>query len=162
MLYLAQVQKEGLLGQTALRLLAYQISENAWAVIAEENTALNAEAMLQFAHDSPANAFSEGVLVLAEIAATREILSIESATNWVLYLLQQYLTKNMTLDFLQQEVEKAEKWRQSLTLQSQALSRRAIEIEARREQIQTLEEKLQREKQLLEMMAAKLKSQPHQ
>ena len=99
--------------------------------------------------------------MLVEITDRQEILSIQEATNWVLKLVEQYLTKGITLDFLQQECEKAEQCRQILTLQSQELSRRAIEIEARREQIQTLEEKLHREKQLLEMMAAKLKAQPN-
>lgn len=166
MLYLAQVNKEATLGQIALQLLAYQTSDNTWAMIAEEKATLNTETMLHFSAssvpDSSVNAFSEGVLVLAEIADNHKILSIKSATNWVLSLVQKYLTKDITLDFLQEEAEKTEEWRQSLTLQSQKLSRRAIEIEARQEQIQSLEEKIQREKYLLEIMAAKLKSQPHQ
>jgi hypothetical protein len=45
---------------------------------------------------------------------------------------------------LQQEVERAEEWRQSLTLQNQDLARRTLELEARREQIQALEESLKR------------------
>jgi hypothetical protein len=45
-------------------------------------------------------------------------------------------------------------------LQSQELSRRLIEVEARREQIQNLEAKLQQEKQLLESSIAQLKKGP--
>jgi len=47
---------------------------------------------------------------------------------------------------LQQEVERAEQWRQSLTIQNQDLARRSLELEARREQIQALEESLKRER----------------
>lgn len=81
---------------------------------------------------------------------------MRSATNWVLELVYRYLTTGITPDFLQLEAEKAEEWRQSLTLQSQALSRRLIEVEARREQIQNLEAKFQQEKQLLESTIAQL------
>ena len=45
-------------------------------------------------------------------------------------------------------------------LQSQELSRRMIEVETRREQIQNLEETLKREKRLLRMVAEKLRQQP--
>jgi hypothetical protein len=45
-------------------------------------------------------------------------------------------------------------------LQSQELSRRLIEVEARREQIQTLETKLQQEKELLESAIAQLNIPP--
>ncbi|WP_449417585.1 hypothetical protein [Phormidium nigroviride] len=158
MLHLAQVEKERTLGQIALRLLACQQPDNTWAILVEKNVFLTTDTILNSSFN---HTFNEGVLVLVEITDRQEILSIQEATNWVLKLVEQYLTKGITLDFLQQECEKAEQCRQILTLQSQELSRRAIEIEARREQIQTLEEKLHREKQLLEMMAAKLKAQPN-
>jgi hypothetical protein len=50
----------------------------------------------------------------------------------------------MTPAQLRQEAERAESWRQSLTLQNQDLARRSLELEARREQIQALEESLKR------------------
>lgn len=167
MLYLAQVNKEGILGQIALRLLAYQKPDKTWAVISEENANLDSGKVLSFpdnnTYESATHLLScEGVLVLVELTDSHEIFSIQDATPWVLNLVQQYLTKSITPDFLQQEATIAEEWRQFLTLQSQELSRRSLEIEARREQIQALEERLQREKNLLEMMAAKLKSNPHQ
>jgi hypothetical protein len=80
------------------------------------------------------------------------------AVNWVLELVEKYLTTGITPEFLQQEAQTAEKWRQSLTLERQALSRRSIEVEARREQIQNLEAKLQQEKQVLENAIAQLKT----
>ena len=70
------------------------------------------------------------------------------------------MTTGFRTDVLQAEAQKAEAWRQSLTLQSQELSRRLIEVEARREQIQTLETKLQQEKELLESAIAQLNIPP--
>lgn len=60
--------------------------------------------------------------------------------------MQIYLSSGMTPELLQQEVERAEQWRQSLTIQNQDLARRSLELEARREQIQALEESLKRER----------------
>lgn len=138
MLYLAQVQKKGILGKAGLRLLARQKSEHTWAVITEEEVLPAVEA----------NNFSEGLLVLAEVSHARQVTSVQDAKDWVLDIVQKFLITGITPAFLQQETERAEQWRQSLTLQSQELDRRALELEARREQVQALEESLKREKKL--------------
>lgn len=140
MLYLAQVQKKGLLGKTGLQLLARQRSENAWALLPEEETILTAEA----------NSLGEGMLVLVELTSTRQVLTVKDAKDWLLDIVQKFLVSGITPAFLQQETERAEQWRQSLTLQSQELDRRALELEARKEQIQDMEEKLKREKRTLD------------
>jgi hypothetical protein len=147
MLHLAQVVKKGTLSNADLRLLACQKAEEIWAVVLEE------DALLSTTRPCP----GEGTLVLVELADTREILQIQEATTWILALIQAYLTTGITPEFLHKEAERAEQWRQSLTLQSQELSRRALEIEARREQIEDLEEKLKQEKQELELMAVELR-----
>lgn len=144
MLHLAQIQKKGFLGKAELRLLARQKSENIWAIISEEDIVLSTEA----------NALSEGLLVLVELSNTRQVMSIREAKDWVLELVQKYLANGITPAFLRQETERAEQWRQSLTLQSQELDRRALELEARRDQIQLLEEKLKQEQKRLEAIAA--------
>lgn len=146
MIYLAQVQKKGFLGKTGLRLLACQKSGDIWALVSETEPIVTTEA----------NAFGEGILVLADIANTGQIRSINEATEWAINLIQQYLTKGLTPDFLQEQADEIEQWRQSLTLQSQELSRRALELEARRDQLQTLEEKLKKEERRLEIWAKKL------
>ncbi len=146
MIYLAQVQKKGFLGKTGLRLLACQKSGDIWALVSETEPLVTTEA----------NAFGEGILVLADIANTGQIRSINEATEWAINLIQQYLTKGLTPDFLQEQADEIEQWRQSLTLQSQELSRRALELEARRDQLQTLEEKLKKEERRLEILAQKL------
>jgi len=147
MLHLAQVQKKGFLGKAELRLLARQKSETTWALAAEADVILSVEA----------NTFGEGTLVLAEVTDDLQVTHLQDATEWVLELVQKYLIAGLTPALLQQEAERAEQWRQSLTLQSQELGRRTLEEEARREQIQELEENLKREKKELEALAQQLK-----
>jgi hypothetical protein len=137
MRYLAQVNK---LAKYHLRLLARQESENIWAIIPEE----------VFVPLKPENDVHDNLLVLVELSSSGEIENLEDATNWVIHLVQTYLTQGITPEFLQQEAERAESWRQSLTVQNQDLGRRTLELETRREQIQALEESLKREKEELE------------
>ena len=144
MLHLAQVQKQELSGKLGLRLLARQEAESTWLIITEEVVIPNAEAMLSAFHSS----LCEGLLVLVKLSSNEEIESLQNATNWVLDLVQTYLTNGIPAYFLQQETERSEKWRQTLTLQSQELARRSLEVEARREQIQALEESLKRDKEI--------------
>ncbi|MEA5502213.1 hypothetical protein VB735_03625 [Halotia wernerae UHCC 0503] len=136
MLYLAQVHRNEFLDQYQLRLLARQEIDQIWAIIPEEAFILLGKG----------NTMSEKLLVLVELSPTGDIIRLEEATNWVLHLIQAYLSTGITPDFLQQEAERAEQWRQSLTLQNQDLARRSLELEARREQIQALEESIKRDK----------------
>lgn len=144
MLHLAQVQKQKLSGKLILRLLAFQEAEYTWSTIAEEKVVPPAEVII---NANLAEQLSEGLLVLVELSPTGEIKRLENATNWVLSLVKTYLTSGITPDALQQEAERAEQWRQTLTLQTQELARRSLEVEARREQIQALEESLKRERE---------------
>ena len=137
MLYLAQVQKQKLSGQVELRLLAHQQTTYKWEVDEQEKLISVAEAI----------AFPEGGLVLIELSPKGEMLSIQDATTWVLDLVKTYLISGVTPEFLKAETERSEQWRQSLTLQNQDLSRRSLEVEARREQIQALEESFKRDKE---------------
>ena len=160
MLYLAEVQNQEILGEISLQLLACQTSDDTWAILTEESFLTLPKDFAQNPINSATNGLNEGMLVLADIGKNSKVLHIQAATNWVLELVEKYLTTGFTPDFLHQEAQKAEGWRQSLTLQSQELSRRLIEVEARREQIQNLEAKLQQEKQLLESSIAQLKIGP--
>lgn len=152
MLYLAQVQEKDVAGQAALKLLAHRKSEHFWAVLKDEENL-----PLIDLRDSDFS-YSTGRLVLVDISGDRLIQSIQDATSWVLEVVDQYLTSGVTPAFLHQEAQRAEQWRQSLTLQSQELGRRALEMEARRDQIQALEEKLKEEKRALELMEAELQT----
>ena len=144
MLYLAQVHKNDFLDQYQLRLLARQESENFWLTIADsDGVALAIETLILL---GKANAMSNNLLVLVELSPTGEIQRIEDATPWVINLVQTYLSTGITPEFLQQEAEKVESWRQNLTLQNQDLARRSLELEARREQIEALEESIKRDR----------------
>ncbi|WP_414543154.1 hypothetical protein [Nostoc sp. CCY0012] len=136
MLYLAQARKNEFLDQYQLRLLARQEADNLWVIIPEEAFILLGKG----------NTMSEKLLVLVELAESGDIEKLEEASDWVLNLVQTYLSAGMSPQDLQQEVERAESWRQSLTLQNQDLARRSLELEARREQIQALEESIKRER----------------
>jgi len=136
MLYLAQVHKNKFLDQYQLRLLARQEADSFWAIIPEEAFILLGKGI----------SITEKLLVLVELSSTGDVERLEDATNWVMDLVQTYLTTGITPQFLHQEAERAEQWRQSLTLQNQELARRSLELEARREQIQALEESLKRDK----------------
>ncbi len=157
MLYLAEVQNQEILGEISLQLLACQTSDDTWAILTEQSFLTLPKDFAQNPINPATNVLNEGMLILADIGENSKVLHIQSATNWVLELVDKYLTTGFTPNFLQQEAKKLEGWRQSLTLQSQELSRRLIEVEARREQIQNLEAKLQQEKQLLESSIAQLK-----
>lgn len=135
MLHFAQVQKEANTGETKLRLLAHQESEYTWALIEEAEVIPVVET----------DVWSNGLLVLVELSPTRQVLSIKDATDWVLDLVKNYLTSEITLDFLQQEKVRVEEGLQTLTLEKLDLSRRLLEVEARREEIQELEAKLQQQ-----------------
>ncbi|MDJ0615432.1 MAG: hypothetical protein QNJ63_01590 [Calothrix sp. MO_192.B10] len=163
MLYLAQVHKNEFLARYQLRLLARQEAEYFWVIIPEDTFILlgnkanasevkggsiSQSEILIVAHsrsDRIPFRLIEKMLVLVELSDTGEIEWVEEATNWVMNLVSNYLTTGITPDFLRQEKEQAEQWRQELTLQSQDLARRSLELEARREQIQSLEEQIKRE-----------------
>lgn len=137
MLHLAQVQNNKNVGTVELRLLARKQSETSWAIInPEKNVPL-----------TDTDSLNEGLLVLVDLCENHEVRSIKDAKDWVLEFVQQYLTIGVTPTFLKGEAERAEQWRHELTQQSQDLTRRHLEVEARREQIQVLEEELKREQQ---------------
>ncbi|WP_341732227.1 hypothetical protein [Microcoleus sp. EPA2] len=144
MLYLAQVKNQEVLGEASLELLACQNADDSWAILSEQKVLTLPKILGEVSNNFVGNILNEGVLVLADVGENSEILNLRSATNWVVELVDKYLKNGITLEFLQLEAEKAEEWRQSLTLQSQELSRRLIEVEARREQIQNLEAKFQK------------------
>lgn len=128
-------------------LLARQHSENSWALINPENVPLTNNHLL-----------NDGLLVLVDLSENREVKSIETTKEWVLDFIQTYLTTGITPSFLQEEAERSEQWRQDLTQRSQTFTQQRLEMEARREQIQTLEENLRRDTQQLESKTLQLQA----
>lgn len=146
MLYLAQVEIDPESAEIQLQVLARQESEYVWSVDNSQTLFLTKESSLD-----------EGVLVLVEIGQEQQIISIQDAKEWILSILQQYLTKNaINPQFIETEQKKVEKWRQEITAQNLELNRRALEIETRREQLQELEQELKRDREELDRLKEKL------
>lgn len=145
MLHLAQVHQPAPSQPPGLRLLAAQEADDAWIVLTGE-VLLPPDKAAQVKPDQ---------LVLADLSPENEVLQLQDAKDWVLEIIRMQ-TGDTAPTLLRDEVERAEQWRQSLTLQSQELDRRALEMEARREQIQELEEKLKEERRDLELQREQL------
>lgn len=135
MLYLADVSHNASQKSLHMRLIAQQRSEQSWQVIEEPKT-------LTFDQSEPPTLTG---LALVELSNNDQTFELRDASPWVLDVVRNYLSSGVTADFLQQEAERAEQWRQALTLQSQELGRRTLELEARMGQIQELEEKLKQD-----------------
>jgi hypothetical protein len=156
MLYLAQVQVKEQTGQVEVWLLAQQTSEYAWALLAEQKRSLVVSASEWASQMSSNDLLGVGRLLLVQVSESGQLEGIDDATPWVLNLIQVYLVSGLSPHFLRQEAERAEQWRQALTLQNQELGRQRLELEARREQIQTMEESLKQERLRLELLASQL------
>lgn len=148
MFYLAKVKKKEFAGKTMLQLLAQQKSDHFWGISPDDDSILPVDV----------EDYGEGNLVLVELSDSREVLAIQDATDWILELVESYLASGITPDLLHHEAERVEQWRQSLTLQSQEVARRALEIEARRDQIQELEKNLKQERKQLELNAMEIEA----
>lgn len=146
MLHLAQVEINPASGEIQLQVLARQESEYVWEVDNSEILLLTKESSLGL-----------GVLVLVEMDQNQQIISIQDAKDWILTILQQYLTKNaINPQFIETEQSKVEQWRQEITAQNLELNRRALEIETRREQLQELEQELKRDREELDRLQEQL------
>jgi len=135
MQYLAKVHSKYPAGSTELQLLAHNLSEHVWELITPARSVMTSQEV----------PFNEQVLVLAEIEDEDRVVALEDATEWVTDFVAEYLTLGLTPKGLEEELVRAEQWRQSLTLQTQEVRRRALETAARRDEIQNLEKRLKLE-----------------
>ena len=131
MRHLAQVQINPLTGHQQLLVLAHEQEDGSWQV--------GDRLEISFDVDS----FAVGMLVIVKLDESHKIISIHNATDWLLDVVKQHFAKGViTPDFILKEQAKIETWRQEITSQSQDLTRRQLEIETRREQLEELEKKL--------------------
>lgn len=145
MLHLAKVQKNTVSGNMELQILAYQEADGKWLLGNDKAVTLSEEYITKEA------VISEGNLVLVDLNEDNSIVSSEEAQDWVVGLVNQFLSKNTDSPrWMEEEKIKIEEWRQELTLKNQDLTRRLLEIETREEQMQELEESFKREKEELE------------
>lgn len=127
-------------------LLAQHTADYLWEPVASVQV-LKAEQVNQSSQVS----LNPGTLWLVTLTSDNppQVQQIADATDWILQVVNQYLTKGITPEFFAEEIERVEQWRQSLTLQNQEVSRRALETAARRDEIQDLEKKLKLEQEAL-------------
>ncbi|NJM97688.1 MAG: hypothetical protein HC800_11490 [Phormidesmis sp. RL_2_1] len=137
MQHLAKVYTKTSAGDIQLQLLAVNTREQTWQLITPAQIITTDQPM----------PFNEQVLVLVELDAHNVVTAFEEATQWVLDFVSEYLTLGLTPTALEAEFQRAEQWRQSLTLQSQEVRRRALETAARRDEIQDLEKRLKLEQE---------------
>ncbi|MEB3122407.1 MAG: hypothetical protein VKL41_14430 [Snowella sp.] len=134
MLYLAQVTNNPYLNGLELQLLVMETNEHLWQ---------NTSGTLYIENRETLQKFNEGVLVLVEIDENKQVLQINSATNWILGIIKEFLSEpTLTTEFIQQEEARIEQARQEITSKKLDLTRRQLEIETQREQIQAVESSL--------------------
>lgn len=145
MRYLAKVERASFLGNAVLQLLARQVDDYLWERLSQEKSV----------ETSIALGVGDGAIVLVDMEPEADkILAVEDVVPWLLAIVEQFLAQGVTPEFLTQEAERAEQWRQSLTLESQEVERRALETAARRDEIQELERNLKTAREDLDQREA--------
>lgn len=134
-LHLAQVQKSKINNNLQLRLLADQQGEFLWKIAQREEVI----SLSNFEH------INEGMLVLVELDQNRKIINIEDGKDWVLNLVEQFLTIGITPEILRKQAEEIENWQRDLTLKSQEIGIKTMELASRMEKIQTVEASLKQD-----------------
>ncbi|MDJ0508145.1 MAG: hypothetical protein QNJ64_02650 [Crocosphaera sp.] len=137
MLHLAQMKKNPSSGEMELLLLARQTSDDLWEIMSSEVIPLKLPVP-----------FGNGALVLVKLDGEQKIIEIEEAKDWVMGLIETYLTNGLiTPEWVEKEQEKVEQWRQEITVKSLDLTRRQLELETQKEQLQELETQLKQKKE---------------
>lgn len=131
-LYLAEIQKQnkGFMGgvETRLKLLACQRNDQSWSIVSGNESIAADEA----------SDFGEGALVVVNLGVNRQLQGKpESAVQRIVGILQGF---SRLLEKTKNQEQEIEQWKESLTIQSEELSRREIEMETRLEQLEQMEE----------------------
>ncbi|GAB4225987.1 MAG: pilus motility taxis protein HmpF [Stanieria sp.] len=118
--------------ETKLKLLACQHNDQSWSIV-PGNELINAE---------EANSFGEGALIVVNLGTNRQLQgNLESASKRIVSILQGF---SRLLEKTKNQEEEIEQWKESLTIQSEELSRREIEMETRLEQLELMEQEYQK------------------
>ncbi|MDJ0796078.1 MAG: pilus motility taxis protein HmpF [Calothrix sp. MO_167.B12] len=136
MLYLAEIQKPkigGLLsgvGKTELKLMACQRTDHSWNPVNDEVITTDEAGKLQ-----------DGALVLVEMNGNRQVQRLQEAGRPLVNILQNL---SRQLEKLKLKEEEINQWKESLTFQAEEFNNRELEMEARWEQLQQIEDEFQR------------------
>jgi chromosome segregation ATPase len=114
--------------ETKLKLLACQRNDQSWSIINEN----------EFLTTDNGGEFAEGALIVVNLGTNRQIQGKpELASKRILGVLQGF---SRLLEKTKTQEQEIEQWKESLTIQSEELSRREIEMENRLEQVEQMEE----------------------
>lgn len=145
MLYLAEIRKQskGFIGgsKTELKLLACQHNDQTWSAVPGEEVVASEE--IQQAGD--------GALVIVKLGNNRQIQGKPELAG--VELVRQLQKLSRLLEKTKDQQEEIEQWKQSLSIQSEELTRRQMEMESRLEQIDQMQgefEELERQRQEME------------
>ncbi len=144
MLYLAEIQKQskGFMGgvETKLKLIACQRNDQSWSLVSNESVTTD-----------QADIFGEGALVVLELGVNRQIQgNVESASQKIVSILKNF---SRLLEKTKNQEQEIDQWKESLTIQSEELSRQKIEMETRFEQVEQMEEEFKQFEQQREEIA---------
>lgn len=144
MLYLAEIQKQskGFMGgvETKLKLIACQRNDRSWSPIENE-----------FVVTDQADTFGDGALVVLDLGVNRQVQgTIESASQKIIGILKNF---SRLLEKTKDQEQEIDQWKESLTIQSEELSRQKIEMETRFEQVEQMEEEFKQFEQQKEEIA---------
>jgi chromosome segregation ATPase len=144
-LYLAEVKKQtkGFMSgaKTELKLLACQHNDQTWSPIPGDEV---------IACDELPQA-GEGALVIVNLSSNRQIQGKPEMAG--IELVRQLQKLSRLIEKTKDQQEEIEQWKHSLTIQSEELNRRQMEMEARLEQIDQMQEEfeeLERQRQEME------------
>ena len=114
--------------ETKLKLLACQRNDQSWSIISG-NELISTEEVSDF---------GDGALVIVQLGVNRQVQGKpESASNRVISVLQGF---SRLLEKTKNQEQEISQWKESLTIQSEELSRRELEMEARFEQVEQMEQ----------------------
>ena len=111
---------------TKLKLLAYQRNDRSWSVVSGN----------EFIETDDTGNLGDGALIIVDIANRQVQGKIETASKELIVILQGF---SRLLDKTKSQEDEIEGWKESLTIQSEELSRREIEMENRLEQLEQME-----------------------
>ncbi len=136
MQYLAEVKKQtkGFISglKTEFKLLACQHNDQTWSAVPGDEVIVTEEVNYQV---------GEGALLILTLASNRQIQGFPELAGAELVRQLQKLSR--LSEKIKDQREEVEQWKQSLTYQSQELSRREMEMEGRLEQLEEMEGELQ-------------------
>jgi chromosome segregation ATPase len=150
-LYLAEIQKQtkGFMGgvDTKLKLIACLRNDQSWSLVNNE-----------FIASDQASDFGVGAIVALDLGVNRQIQgNIELASQKISSILTNF---SRLLEKTKNQEQEIDQWKESLTIQSEELSRQKLEMETRFEQVEQMEAEFKQfEQQKSEIAEAKAEAE---